>query len=281
MGLTEGGADFLDSLTALASSNPLPPPLKDKKPHARPNSNSLGSYTNPYKRSLDLAGPPSTSVSSAAGPDSASTTNLASSLWPHEGKSIPLSFLSSPTLPEPGPNSEVDTDDARLVYLPPISPSRRSTEPLPPLIPRLSRPPTPSTPSVPSIPSTTPTPPKEGRPALKPFSLRPSTVNWEGNRSGSSSKKGKEPFWTAIQDAGVPVYLSTPGFDGELESSHIHTNVPPIICAAFTLCPSALGTYCSPSALLAAFSDIEVFYHVYAAGQKLTREDLWVLCTFW
>ena len=42
------------------------------------------------------------------------------------------------------------------------------------------------------------------------------------------------------------------------------------------ICPSALGTYCSPTALLAAFSDIEVFYHVYAAGQKLNREDLWV-----
>jgi len=74
----------------------------------------------------------------------------------------------------------------------------------------------------------------------------------------------------------VPIYLSTPGFDGELEVPRIHTNISPITCTAFTLCPSALGTYCSPTALLAAFSDIEVFYHVYAAGQKLTREDLWV-----
>ena len=228
MGLTQEEADFLDSLTALASSNSPPFPLKNKKPHIRPSSNPLGSYTNPYQHSSDLAGPPSPSVSAAAGPDPAPSTNLASSLWPHKGKSFPLSFLSSSTSPEHGPNSEADTEDARLVYLPPISPSRRSTESLPPLglIPRLSKPPTPSTPSAPSIPSTPPTPPKEGGPALKPFSLRPSTVNWEEPRSGSTSKKGKEPFWTAIQDAGVPIYLSTPGFDGELEAPHTRTFHP-------------------------------------------------------
>lgn len=111
---------------------------------------------------------------------------------------------------------------------------------------------------------------------LKPFSLRPPTVNWEEHRSGSSGGKSSESFWTLIQEAGVPIYLNTPGFDGGLEPLHIYANVSPITHTAFTLCPSALGTYTSPPALLEAFSDIEVFYHVYAAGQKLTREDLWV-----
>ena len=53
-----------------------------------------------------------------------------------------------------------------------------------------------------------------------------------------------------------------------------------ILCLAFTLCPSALGTYCAPTPLLTALSDVEVFYHLYAAGQKLSRQDLWVLHRF-
>jgi hypothetical protein len=56
----------------------------------------------------------------------------------------------------------------------------------------------------------------------------------------------------------------------------MRVNMPTITYAVFALCPSALGTYCSPAALLATFSDIEVFYYVYAAGRKLSREDLWV-----
>ena len=56
----------------------------------------------------------------------------------------------------------------------------------------------------------------------------------------------------------------------------MRVNMSIITHAVFTLCPSALGTYCSPASLLATFSDIEVFYYVYAAGRKLSREDLWV-----
>lgn len=74
----------------------------------------------------------------------------------------------------------------------------------------------------------------------------------------------------------MPIYLGTPGFDGQSWSLHVRENVPTIIYAVFSLCPSALGTYCSPTAILTAFSDTEVFYHAYAAGQKLSREDLWV-----
>lgn len=56
----------------------------------------------------------------------------------------------------------------------------------------------------------------------------------------------------------------------------MHENMLTIVHAVFSLCPSALGTYCSPTALSTACHDTEVFYHVYAAGQKLSREDLWV-----
>lgn len=56
----------------------------------------------------------------------------------------------------------------------------------------------------------------------------------------------------------------------------MHPNIPTVARVVFALCPSALGTYCSPTALSMAFSDTDVFYHAYAAGQKLTREDLWV-----
>ena len=235
MGLTEEEADFLDSLPALASTNPPPLPLKHKKPHARQRSNSLGLNTNLYKYPSSLTGPPSPSELNAAGSISGPGTNLASSLWPRKGGSsysVPPSTLSSSTSPEPEPNSEVNAE-AKLVYLPPISPSRRSgpSESLPPLIPRLSRPSTPSTPHSPSTPSTPSTPSKTSHGA-KPFLLRSPSVDWRergpvspGAPLNQSRKKGRGTFWTAIQEAGVPIYLGTPGFDGESRSLRIHVNV--------------------------------------------------------
>jgi len=280
MGLTEEEADFLDSLTASTSTRPPPPPLKHKESNTRPRSSSLGLYNNPFKVSSNLIRPPSPSVSGAAGSISGLGAKLASSLWPQKGELAypfhPSTFKSSSS-PEPDPNSEANAE-GRRVYLPPISPSRRSgpSESLPSLIPRLPRPPSPSE-------FSTPTPPKETSARTRPFLLRSPTVNWEGFGSGSSGEsggqnrgKGKEIFWTAIQEAGVPIYLGTPGFDGGSRPPYMLENMPILSYSAFALCPSALGTYCSPTALVTTLSDVEVFYHVYAAGQKLSREDLWV-----
>jgi len=267
MGLTEDEANFLESLTISTSTRPPSLPLK---PHKRQRSTSLGLYTNPYKTLSNLIRPPSPSVSGAAGSISGLGAKLASSLWPQKGES------SYPFY------SEANAEEGRRIYLPPISPSRKSgpSESLPSLTPRLSRP---SSPSEPPTPSTPPTPSKKRSAGIRPFSLRPPTVSWEELGSGSPGvsgdqdrEKGNETFWTAIQEAGVPVYLGTPGFDGGSRSPYMLENMPIITYAVFSLCPSALGTYCSPTALLAAISDIEVFYHVYAAGQKLSREDLWV-----
>ena len=275
----------MDSLATLGPAYPPSFPLKYKRPYARLRSNSLGSRINSLKHSSNLTGPPSPSELDAAGSISSPGTNLASSLWPHQGEPshlFPPLTISSSTSPEPEPDSEAGTEEARPVYLPPISPSRKSgpSESLPPLIPRLPRPSAPPThpasaPSTPSVSS------KGTSPKIRPFLLRTPTVNRKEHGPGflkassdRSRKKNKETFWTAIQDAGVPIYLGTPGFDGEPRFPSTHANVSTTARTVFALCPSALGTYCSPSALLTAFSDIEVFYHVYAAGQKLSREDL-------
>ena len=285
MGLTEQEADFLESLTGSGSTRSPSLPLKNKKPYARPTSHSLGLNVKSYKISSNLTGPPSPSVSGEAGSNSDPGTNLASSLWPQKGESsqsFPLSTLSSSTSSEPQPNSEVDGEEARRVlYLPPISSSRKHgpRESLPSLIPRLSRPSLPAS-TTHSAPSSPTTPSKEACSGTSPFLLRPLASNGGEFESRPSDaplcQKDKGTLWTAIQDAGVPIFLGTPGFDGESMSLCRHENMSTIIYAVFALCPSALGTYCSPTALLTAFSDIEVFYHVYAAGQKLSREDLWV-----
>lgn len=283
MGLTEQEADFLESLTGSGSTRPPSLPLKNKKPYARPTSHSLGLNVKSYKISSNLTGPPSPSVSGEAGSSSDSGTNLASSLWPQKGESTQSFLLSTPSS-EPQPNSEANGEEARRLYLPPISSSRKHgpSESLPSLIPRLSRLSLPTSPA-PSTPSSPATPSKEACSGTSPFLPRPLAVN-EGEFGSRPSdapscqnrKKDNGTLWTAIQDAGVPIFLGTPGFDGESMSLCRHENMSTIIYAVFALCPSALGTYCSPTALLTAFSDIEVFYHVYAAGQKLSREDLWV-----
>jgi len=279
MGLTEEEADFLKSSTTFTPVRPPPFPLKYKRPQARLRSNSLsGLNTNSYKISSNLTGPPSPSISRATRSISGLDTNLASSLWPQKGessRSFPTSTLSSPRL---GPNSQADVETGKRVHLPPISQSRRSgpSESLPSLIPRLPRPSSPSllSASTPSTPST------KTNARLSPFTLRPPTVKWDdldlGPYDARNSAKDKEILWTAIQDAGVPIYLGTPGFDGQSMPLNMHENIPTIIYAVFSICPSALGTYCSPTALATTFSDVEVFYHAYAAGQKLSREDLWV-----
>lgn len=47
-----------------------------------------------------------------------------------------------------------------------------------------------------------------------------------------------------------------------------------IACVALALCPSALGTYCSPTVIPKTIIDPDVFLHAYAAGEKLTKKDL-------
>jgi hypothetical protein len=282
MALTEEETDFLESLTALASIRPPLSPLKNKDPHTRARSKSLGLHINLHKISSNLTGPPSPSVSDASGSISDPCTNLASSLWPQkEGSSysFPPSVLRSSTSHEPEPDSDAGAVEGRRVDLPPISPSRKSgpSESLPPLMPQLSRPPSPSAPTR----LLTPTPSRERSVGINPFPFRLSYVNWEEPSSRSSNtplirnrQRNQKTLWTAIQEAGVPIYFATPGFDGGFKPPYMHDNMIRIPYTVFALCPSASGTYCSPTALPATLCDIEVFYHVYAAGQKLSREDL-------
>lgn len=82
--------------------------------------------------------------------------------------------------------------------------------------------------------------------------------------------------WAAIREAGVPIYLDTPGFDGEFESLRTHAGISLAFYVVLALFPSSLGTYCSPAALREAFSDSDVLYHAYAAGQKLSKDDLYM-----
>jgi len=258
MGLTQEEADFLDSLTALPSARPLSFPLKHKEPRTRPGSNSLRLYTGSYKVASNFTGPPSPSVSNAAGSTPDPGTNLASSLWPQKGDpsySFPPSTLSSSTSSEPQPNSEAGTDEIRRVYLPPISPSRKSrpSESLPPLIPRLPRPSTPPTSSTYSTPSTPPTPSKKTSRGITPFLLRSPSVNWGRASSGSSNvssdqdeKKGA--FWTAIQAAGVPIYLGTPGFDGGPMFPYMHGNILTVY-----LCSVSALPFCTRNVLFPRF----------------------------
>ena len=71
-----------------------------------------------------------------------------------------------------------------------------------------------------------------------PFSLRPPTVNWDGFGSGSSvQKQAKASLWAAIQKAGVPIYLNTPGFDGEPRPLYrTHESIcRPLLCSVLAL----------------------------------------------
>jgi len=285
MCLTEEEAAFLNSLTELPPVCPPPFPPKRKRQHSSQGSDSLGDLnTSSYKLLSNLTGPPSPLVPRATWWTFDPVTTLASSSWPQKGESpnsLPASTLSPSASPETEPSSEVVAEERGRIYLPPISQSRKScpSDSLPSLVdPQLSSPSL-LPPSFTSSFPTTPTVPSKETNWLRQFSLRPPTANWDEFGSGSSDThdrgKYKGSLWTAIQDAGVPIYLGTPGFDGQSKSPYsIHENILTIIHAVLSLCPSALGTYCSPTALMMAFSDGEVFYHAYAAGQRLSKDDL-------
>ena len=67
-----------------------------------------------------------------------------------------------------------------------------------------------------SSPPTSPPSPDDADVRLNPFSLRPPTVNWNGFGPRLSVKKqAKTSLWAAIRNAGVPIYLNTPGFDSK------------------------------------------------------------------
>ena len=272
---TEEEADFPNSSMGLAPARPPLFPLRHNKPSAQKRSNPLIDLeTNSYKVPSSLTGPPSPSASGIVGSIFDTNSILASSSWPQrveESYSFPLSTFLSSTSPR---NSEAVVEEEKRTPLPPISQSCRSNSSL---IPRLSGPSLPPS----SSPPSSPTPPSEQTDVgSRSFLLKPPTVDWDEFASRSSdplNRKDKVALWAAIQVAGVPIYLSNPGFDGQSRSLYsTYGNMPTSICAAFSLCPSASGTYCSPTALLATFSDVEVFYHAYAAGKKLSREDLWV-----
>jgi hypothetical protein len=68
---------------------------------------------------------------------------------------------------------------------------------------------------------------------INPFTLKPSTVNWEEFCFGPSDaslarnrQKQEQNFWAAIREAGVPIYLGTPGFDGAFKSPHAYAIMP-------------------------------------------------------
>jgi len=217
MGPTEEEAEFLSWVEQSALTRPSLLPLKRKGQHSRQRSNSLsGLDTNSYKISSSFTGPPSP-VSSATGSSSNPRTNLASSSWPQKGES-PYSFSPS-TLPffaspKPEPNSVVA--EKGHSHLPPIKRPRRSgpSEPLPPpdLISRLPGQSLQSSSSAPSSPAT-PTRPKR-------LSFRLPAVNQDQFIPGSSNTHNKGTLWTAILDAGFPIYLGTPGFDGQSRSPY-------------------------------------------------------------
>ena len=202
MGLTEEEAEFFESLTALASATSPPFPLKIKRPGTRPRSNSFSSYASSHNTSPNSTRSPSPSTSDASGSIDDPDTNLDSSLWSRkEGPSSRSFLLSIPAPPTPSESEQSSEVEERRVNLPPISPSRKSgpSESLPSLIPQLSIP-----------------PPPPGLYTLKPpglsregFGTRLSTASWH-----KSKQKNIQPFWNAIEEASVPIYLSTPGLDG-------------------------------------------------------------------
>ena len=262
MGSTEEGDGFLDSLFAFAPTRPPPSPLKIR--NTQPSSSSLGLSASPRKVPIQWTGLPSLSVLDPFEPGPGTrlaSSLLASSWWPRNGgrsRSRPYPILSPPTSPELDPDFEAGAVNGRPADFPPISLSCISapSEPLPS--------------------------PETGGEENE-FKLRPATVNWEEFGSGSSAASwargenrnaNTQTLWMAIQEAGVPIYLGTPGFDGESKSPRMQTRIPTILSTAFALCPSALGTYCSPTALLTTLSDADVSYHVYAAGRKLSKNDL-------
>ena len=224
-------------------SDPLSAFPPAKEPSTPPRSNSFGSYGSSHNISTGLTGPPSPSVLHPSGSILDPGTQPASSLWPQ--------------------------NEAGRVGLPPVTPSRKyfGSESLPS--------PTPPLPS--------PFSPHASSTFLDRLKLRPTTSGRGGSRSGfftasldKNKRKDKRSLWIAIREAGVPIYLDTPVFDSWLESPRVRTIMLTTLYVVFTLCPFALGTCCSITALLKAFSDPEVFYHAYAGGQKLSREDLWV-----
>lgn len=232
MSPTEDEARLLDSSTEFASTHPPLSPLKINQPYTRPRSNPLNLHAGSHRISAELTGPPSPSVSSGSGLIPDLGTNPASSLWPQVERKSYLrhsSTLSSFTSSGSKPNSGADAEEH--VDLPPISPSRKYVpfEPLPSVIPQ--RPRSPSPPVPPTL-LTSPTLPQRTGSGRNRLVLRPATVNWGGFDSGfparppdQNKRNNKQIVWKTIQKAGVPVYLDTPGFDGESKSPHLHTQV--------------------------------------------------------
>lgn len=254
MDSTEDEVHSLNSLVESPSTHPPSYSLKIKIPSKRQRSNSLGLYTSSQGISTEPTGRPnSPPVSEESGLILNPDTRPASSWWPQNGGTPDLHRSS--TSPEPGPNSEVDVGQESPQDFLSISMPHSSAQ-------------------FESLSS------REASAGRSRSKLGPATVNREELGLPSTTpwyqieQKNEQTFWKAIETARVPIYLENPGFDSEFQFLRMNASTSTILHPALAFCPWALGTHCSPIALLTAFSDNEVFYHAYAAGQKLSRDDL-------